>query len=181
MRPAKMPYIEETAAEPGSVEVTPSMAPIFQSFKLPAIRRKKFANFLKFVDENPNLIANDQNEMILEGKRLAVSNFEHLIRNFYVAEADYNLTGISHLPHAHSKAKRSPSAISNTKFKSLLSPAKSPQFHSPMRSAPSSPTSTETINPLVPAKRLKHGRPQAAPPHQIGLIQTRQDGSKQRE
>ena len=105
VRRAKIPFVEQAAAEPGSVEVTPSTAPMFQSLKLPANRSKKFATFLKFVDENPNLLAkNDQKEMILEGKRLAGSNFDHLIRNLYVAKTDYNLTGIGDLTHALSKA-----------------------------------------------------------------------------
>ena len=156
------------------MEVAPSTAPMFQSLKLPANRSKKFAKFLKFVDENPSLIAkNDQNEMILEGKRLAGSNFDHLIRNLKVAKAEYNLTGIFDLTHALSKAKLSPSAISNTKFKSLGSPSKSPQFHSPQaksppRAASSSPTTTETVHPLPPLKVGKHGRPLHVPPRQTG-------------
>ena len=174
VRPSTMTFVEEAAAEPGSVEVAPSTAPMFQSLKLPANRSKKFAKFLKFVDDNPNLLAkNEQNEMILEGKRLAGSNFDHLIRNLYVAKTDYNLTGIGDLTHALSKAKLSPSAISNTKFQTLVSPAKSPQFHSPLaksppKSEPSSPVSTETTHPLAAPNPLKHGRPLAASSHQAG-------------
>ena len=174
VRPTHPPIMEQAAAEPGSVEVTPSTAPMFQSLKLPANRSKKFAKFLKFVDDNPNLLAkNEQNEMILEGNRLAGSNFDHLIRNLYVAKSDYNLTGIGDLTHALSKAKLSPSAISNSKFKTLVSPSKSPQFHSPQaksppKSAPSSPISTETAHPLAPPNPLKHGRPQDAAPRQTG-------------
>ena len=174
MRPAKMTYLEETAAEPGSVEVAPSIAAMFQSLKLPANRSKMFAKFLKFVDENPNLLAkNDQKEMILEGKRLAGSKFDHLSRNLYVAKTYYNLTGIGDLTHALSKARLSPSAISNTKFTSFVSPSKSPQFHSPQaksppRSAPSSLTTTETVHPLAPPKVVKPGRPLAASSHQAG-------------
>ena len=165
VRPAKMPFLEEAASEHGSVEVTPSTVPMFQSLKTPANRSKKVAKFLKFVDENPNLLAkNEQNEMILEGNRLAGSNFDHLFRNLYVAKSDYNLTGIGDLTHALSKARLSPSAISNTKFKSLVCPTKSSHIHSPQaksppKSAPSSPTTTETGHPLAPPKVLKPGRP----------------------
>ena len=63
-----MNFVELAAAEPASGEVTPSRAPMIQSLNLPAKRRKKFARFQKYVHENPNLLAmNDQNEMILEG------------------------------------------------------------------------------------------------------------------
>ena len=94
-----------------------------------------------------------------------------------MSKTDYNLTSIGALTHALSKARLSPSAISNTKFKSLVSPTKSPQFHTPLaksfpKSARSTPTKTEPLHPLappkVPAKVLKHGRPQDALTRQAG-------------
>ena len=55
---------------------------MFQAVNLPANRKKKFNKFLKFVEENPDLIAkNEQKEMVLEGKTLEGSNFDDLIRN----------------------------------------------------------------------------------------------------
>ena len=186
VRPTQTPFREQAAAEPGSVEVTPSTAPMSQSLKLPAKRSKKFAKLLKFVDENPNLLPkNEQSEIILEGKRLAGSNFDHLIRNLYVAKTDYNLTGIGDLTDALSKANDSPSAISNTKFKSLVSPTKSPQFHSPLaksppKSEPSSPTSTETVHPLAPPKVLKQTSTSCLIASSRALIHSRQGGYKQR-
>ena len=147
---------------------------MFQSRKIPANRSKRFARLLNFVDEKANVNAtNDQNEMILEGKPLAGSNFDQYIRNLYVANADFNLTDLSDLTPALAQAKLSPSAISNTKLKSLVSRAMSTEFHSPQaesppRSAPSSPTTTETVHPLEPDKVVKPGRPLAAPSHQPG-------------
>ena len=44
VRRSKLIYIEEAAPE--SVEVAPSMAPMFQSLKLPDNRSKRFAGFL---------------------------------------------------------------------------------------------------------------------------------------
>ena len=38
--PTQMPFVEQAAAEPGSSEVTPSTAPMFQSLKLPANRSR---------------------------------------------------------------------------------------------------------------------------------------------
>ena len=82
-----MTSIEEAAQE--STEMARSTASMFQSLKIPANGTTKFAKFLKFIEENLKLIAkNDQNQMILEGKRLAGSNFDQKIRNHYVAKAD---------------------------------------------------------------------------------------------
>ena len=52
MRPEKMPFKEEIAAEHGSREVAPFTAPMFESLKLPINRRKRFVKILKFFDEN---------------------------------------------------------------------------------------------------------------------------------
>ena len=63
---AKMPYVEEAAAEPGWVEGAPSTALMFQSHKLPANRRKKFTKLVMLEDANPNIVAKkDQNECFL--------------------------------------------------------------------------------------------------------------------
>ena len=68
---------------------------MFQAVNLPANRKKKLAKFLKFVQENPDLIVkNEQNEMVVEGKTLEESNFDDLIRNIYVHTTKENLTGI---------------------------------------------------------------------------------------
>ena len=116
LRPSKMIYLEEAARV--SIALAPSTVPIFQSLKFPANPRKIFARFMKIVDEHPNIFGkNDQREMILEGKRLGGFNFDHMLRKLFAATADYHLTGLSDLTHAHSKAKLSPSPISNTKFK----------------------------------------------------------------
>ena len=96
-----MTVVKEAAPEPASNEVAQFAASMFQSLKLPANGSDRFAKFLKFVDQNPNLIAtNDQNEMIVEGKRLVGSNFDHLIRNLYFLKGLYNLPVISDLSHA---------------------------------------------------------------------------------
>ena len=74
MRPSKMTHMLETAPE--STEVASSTTPMFQSLKFPANRSKRLAKLLMFVYENPNVIAKNEEEMILEGKRLAGSNFD---------------------------------------------------------------------------------------------------------
>ena len=78
---------------------------MFQAVNLPPNRKKKFNKFLKFVKENPDLIAkNELNEMVVEGKTLEGSNIDDLIRNIYVQNTKYNLTGIHDFSHALSKA-----------------------------------------------------------------------------
>ena len=107
---------------------------------LPANRKNKFNNFLKFLEENPDIIAkNEQNEMVVEGKTLEGSNTDDLIRNIYVHNSNYNLTGIHDFSQALSKPNLSNSAISNSKFKQFMSPQKQTQFPTPVISAQRSP------------------------------------------
>ena len=95
MRTTNTPIVEEGRTAPATIDVTPSEPPMFQAVNVPANRKKKFAKFLKFVEDNPDLIAkNEQNELIVEGKTLEGSNFDDLIRNIYVHNTKYNLTGI---------------------------------------------------------------------------------------
>ena len=95
IRPTKTPIVEESGTAPATIDVTPSEPPMFQAVNLPANRKKKFNKFLKFVEENPDLPAkNDQNEMVVEGRTLEGSNFDDLIRNIYAHNIKYNLTGI---------------------------------------------------------------------------------------
>ena len=57
--------------------------------------------FKKFIENKTNLIAkNEQDVLFLEGKRLDGSNFDHWIRNLYVANAEDNLTAIYYLSQA---------------------------------------------------------------------------------
>ena len=50
---------------------------------------------MKFVEDIRDLIGkNEQKEMRLEGKTLEGSNFDDLLRNIYVQNSKYNLTGI---------------------------------------------------------------------------------------
>ena len=123
---------------------------------------------LNFIVESPNLLSKtEQNEMFFEGKRLHGSNFDHLIRNVNIGNGNYNLTGVSDLPHRLAQAKLSPSAISKAKFKAFESPGNSASFQSPLKSAPTSPTTSVTLNPLAGPRHQKHGCLQSAPPHQI--------------
>ena len=86
--------MEEGGTSPATIDVTPSEPPMFQAVNLPANRKNKFKQFLKFV-ENPELIAkNEQNEMVVDGKTLEGSKFDYLIRNIYVQNTKYNLTCI---------------------------------------------------------------------------------------
>ena len=62
MRTTKTPIVEEGGTAPASIDVTPSELPMFQAVNLPANRKKKFNKFLKFVEENPDLIARDRAE-----------------------------------------------------------------------------------------------------------------------
>ena len=113
---------------------------MFQALNLPANHKKKFAKFLQFVEENTDLIAmNEQNEMVLERKTLEGSNFDDLIRNIYDQNTKYNLTGMHDLSQALSKANLSNSAISNSKFKQLMTPPKQSQFHTAAISSQNSP------------------------------------------
>ena len=97
--------------------------------KIPIKGNKKFAKFLECGEDNPDLIAkNVQNEMVPEGRHIPGSQFNDLITNLCVAKANYNLTGLSDFAHALSTAKLSSSAFTNTKFKILVSPAKSPEI-----------------------------------------------------
>ena len=140
MPPTKTPIVEEGGTAPATIDVTPSEHPMFQAVNLPANRMKRFAKFLKFVEENPDLIAkNEQNEMVVEGKTLQGSSGDDLIRNIYVHNTKYNLTGIPDFSQALTKANLSNSAISNSKFKQLMSPPKQSQIH------------TRTINSKVPS------------------------------
>ena len=75
MRTTKTPIVEEGGTAPASIDVTAPELPMFQAVNLPANRKKKFAKFLKFVEDNPDLIAKkDQNEMVVDGKTLEGSN-----------------------------------------------------------------------------------------------------------
>ena len=140
MHPTKTPIVEEGGTAPATIDVASSEPPLFQAVNLPANRKKKFNKFLKFVEENPELIAkNDQNEMVVEGRTLEGSNFDDLIRNIYVQNTKHNLTGIYDFSQALSKANLSSSAISNSKFKQLMSPPKQSQFHTPAISSQKSP------------------------------------------
>ena len=94
MRPTKTPIVERSRTAPATIEVTPPEPQMFQAVNLPANRKKKFNKFLKFVQENPDLLAkNEQTEMLVEGKTLEGSNFDDLIRNI-VDNTKHNLTGI---------------------------------------------------------------------------------------
>ena len=115
--------VDAGAFAPASTDVTRSEPPMFEGVNLPANLKKKFNKFLKFVEENPDLIAkNEQNAMVVEGKTLEGSNFDDLIRNIYVQNTKYNLTGIQEFSQALSKPNLSNSAISNCKIKQLMSP-----------------------------------------------------------
>ena len=145
MRPTKSPIVEEGGTAPASMEVTPSELPLFQPVNLPANRKKKFNKFLKFVEDNPDLIArNEMNEMVVECKTLEGSNIDDPIRNFYVQNTMYNLTGIHDFSQALSKANLSNSAISNSNFKQLMSLQKQSQFHTPAISSQKSPAHQTT-------------------------------------
>ena len=63
MRPTKTPIVEKSGTPPASIDVTPAEPPMFQAVHLPANRKKRFNKFLKFVEDNPDLIA-------VEGKTL---------------------------------------------------------------------------------------------------------------
>ena len=77
--------------------------------------------------------------MVVEGKTLEGSNFDDLIRNLYLHNTKYNLTGIHDFSQALSKANLSTSSISNSKFKQLMTPTKQTQFHTPAISTQKSP------------------------------------------
>ena len=62
MRRTKTRIVEESGTAPAPIDVTPSDLPMFQAGNLPANRKKKFNKFLKFVEENPDLIARDRAE-----------------------------------------------------------------------------------------------------------------------
>ena len=140
MRTTKTPIVEEGVTAAATSDVTTSEPPMFQAVNLPANRKKKFNKFLKFVEQDPDLIAKiEQNEMVVEGKTLEGSNFDDLIPNIYVQSTKHNLTGIHDLSQALSKANLSSSAISNSNFKQLMSPPKQSQFHTPGISSQKSP------------------------------------------
>ena len=77
--------------------------------------------------------------MVVEGKILEGSNFDDLIRNIYIHNTKYNLTGIHDFSRAISKANLSTSAISNSKLKQLMTPTKQTQFPTPAISSQKSP------------------------------------------
>ena len=61
----------------------PTEPAMFESVYLPAIRKKKFEKFLKFVGENRDLIAmTQQKEMIIDGKALEGSKLDDVISKY---------------------------------------------------------------------------------------------------
>ena len=82
IRTTNTTIVEESGTVPATIDVTTSEPPMSQAVNLQANRKKKFNNFLKFVEENPDHIAkSEQNQMVVEGKTLEGSNFDDVIRN----------------------------------------------------------------------------------------------------
>ena len=75
---------------------------------------------------------NSKNEMVLAGKVILDSNFDNLVRNLYVRNSKYNLTGLESFAQTLNKARLPSSILSNSEFSPLLKAVSA--------TAPSSPT-----------------------------------------
>ena len=165
-----MPPVRAAAAEAVANAVAPPTAEeaeevatgtMLDASMLPQQYAKKFARFQKFLGNNPKLIAkNAQNEMIVGGKVLTGSNFDDLIRNLYVPNKKYNITGSVQLTSALAKAALSPTIVSNRDIKMGLATSKEESsdstFHTP-RGEPRNPFEPPH-SPYIPIAR-KRARP----------------------
>ena len=146
--------------------VGPSPQPIYDTVQLPQQYEAKFANLKAILDKNPNLITkNANNEMIVQGKVIPGSNFDHLMRNMYVRSQSYNLTGLTDLMSALRRVNVPTNFLSNKDAIAILKPTYT------YKSTPSRPVKTPFH---VPHKRRKQVSP--ASPTQVRSSQKVESG-----
>ena len=69
VRPTNTTIVEEAGTAPATIDVTAPEPPMFQAVNLPANRKNKFAKFLKFVEEHPDLLAKKQQNEMVSGRQ----------------------------------------------------------------------------------------------------------------
>ena len=149
-------------------DAAPSAGPgdIMSTVTLPAQFGSKLSSFTRFLEAHPGLLdKNAQNEAVVEGRPIAGSNFDDLVRNLYVYKSSNNLTGVYDLTNALVKANISTSLVSNRRFINLLHPPPlKPQLIPPVASTSSTALHSEQSSTISRAKRAKSSERESGTP-----------------
>ena len=134
---------------------------IFDAIPLPQQFAQKFDRLKNFLNAKPNLISNNAlKEVILDGKRIPNSNFHDLIRNMYVRNEAYNLTGNHELLSLLKREKLPKSYLSNhAVIENLGTPPPSPTAKKEVKHAPLSSSSSSSYNSADNGNQTGKGAP----------------------
>ena len=133
-KPLTTPTLPPRTVKTSSSSTSTSSGPnIFATADVQHPHKEQYKRFQKFVNAHPGLLDKTKNgEIVIDGRLIPNSNFDHLMKNMYKTNDRLLLTGKENLAIALGKAKISTDLVSDRDFRERIKVVlKSMEKHSP--------------------------------------------------